>query len=76
LRIAAERDPGREIETLGKDRDVESVGNDDVFAIAGVEQHLLAGTQRIARGRPESDARPHENGRDDDRTDETPSWFE
>src|SRR6516164_687968 len=45
LRVAAKRDASREVEPLGKDRDLEPRWDNDVLAVARVERYLLAGTE-------------------------------
>src|SRR6266851_1238567 len=46
--VAAKRDCGREVEAFGKDRNREARRHDDIFAITGVEEDGLAGTERVS----------------------------
>src|SRR5258708_14788092 len=48
--VAAKRDSGREVEASGKDRDLAARTHDDIFAIAGSEEDVLAGTERVSSG--------------------------
>ena len=53
LRIAAERDGGREVQAAFEYRDLEALRHDDVLAVARIEEDVLAGAEGISRGRHE-----------------------
>src|SRR6267378_6787204 len=48
--VAAKRDGSREVQAALEDRNREARRHDDIFAITGVEEDVLAGTDRISSG--------------------------
>src|SRR5712691_12992814 len=71
LRIAEKRDPGRRIETRSEDRDRESLGDDNVFAVVWIEHCCVVRTERVRYRRRLGNGRYRQERRKCDRRGQT-----